>query len=1379
MRRAVKVSAWTGAAVVLAAIALLGAVWVAGNTDSGRSLIERLTYRLTSGHVTLLGLGGSFPTRPTLRELQLRDRGGVWLTAEAVAIDWSPLELLQRRIHVATLHVQRLHMERAPVSDSSGGGSAWVPHIEVDRFAADAVELGAPLVGTPATVSLRGGLRLRSLADADGDVTAHRLDGQGDYTAHLQLDARHIDASLSVHEPASGPLEHLLFLPGLGALSANASVQGPRNALKVDVALAAGDLHAGVRGSIDLEHRSADLEYSLESPALSPRPQLAWDKIELSGDWHGPLSAATADGHLQAEGLRVGGNGSNGNGSNGSNGNGNDRVSIRSVNAKFAARSGSLAAHAVLDGLELPGPVPRLLAQDPLTLDASWALGQASRPLELTAVHPLFKLRAQTDTATMSMAEQRAVVDLNVPEVAPFAALAGQDVRGSATINARLAHAGSGDGGGGDSSIALEAAMTLTGGNARWVGPLGPRVTLALKGELTDRDITIQSLRLAGSTLNLTLSGSAARAAPSSPAAGATATATRTATAAISPKASPGSLTQGLSFLKDLQVRWQLEDSDLRRLSNDLAGTLKMSGRLSGMPASLGGDFNATSQLSVRGSEFGNVTASLQVRGLPQAPRGTIQAHGVFDGSPLNLDAALDRPGKRSIRVQVRRADWKSAHLDGDLTADAALTNSSGQLHLRVGQLGDFDRLAGESLGGSIEGSVTVLPAPGATRAQLELNGKNLKVGQLAGDLHLRAAGAADAIGLQLSAQLPELYGSPAKLSAAATLDVPGSALRVASVVAEYRGETFRLAQPALVSFSNGVRVDDLKIGAQQAVFELEGQVAPTLDLRASLKKVDPGLVNVFAPGLMASGNLEATARLEGSRGGPQGEIRVDATDLRLSDDAATGLPAVNLHASAQLANDTAALQATLTAGPGSRMTVSGDTPLKPSGSLNLKIGGKLDLGMVNPLLEARGLHAAGELAVDATVTGSSAAPQVGGGITLKDGSLRDYGRGVNLSQIDAVVVGNEAGLQIKSFKATAVSGTVAMTGSFGVLKPGMPLDLEITAKNAQPVASNLITANLDADLHVSGTARERIDVAGTVQVNTATIEIPSSLPPDVAVLDVRRRGRRAPAANAKPLVVGIDVAIRAPGQIKVTGRGLDAYLGGAIRIAGTSAEPLVSGGFDLERGTFSLGNNSLNLKEGGRVGFDGQGLRKTIDPTLDFTAETTLSDNSNVTLRITGFADAPHFDFSSSSSLAPDEIMARLLFGEPGAQLNAFQYAQVAQSLATLGGVGGSSLNPLVKLQKKLGLDRLSVGTNTVAKAAGSTENSGYALAAGRYVSKRVYVEGKQTTTGTSQVQIDIDLTKRLKLQTRLGNGSAVIQGTTPENDPGSSIGLSYQFEY
>jgi translocation and assembly module TamB len=197
-------------------------------------------------------------------------------------------------------------------------------------------------------------------------------------------------------------------------------------------------------------------------------------------------------------------------------------------------------------------------------------------------------------------------------------------------------------------------------------------------------------------------------------------------------------------------------------------------------------------------------------------------------------------------------------------------------------------------------------------------------------------------------------------------------------------------------------------------------------------------------------------------------------------------------------------------------------------------------------------------------------------------------------------------------------------------------------------------------------------------------------------------------------------------------------------------------------------------------VSFNGAGLKNKIDPTLDFTAQSTLADGTVATVRITGYADAPQFEFTSSPSYPQDEIMARLLFGVPGAQLSALQLAQTGYALASLSGVGGeSSLNPLVKIQKSLGLDRLTVGAGTTTATPTGTENSGASIEAGRYISKRVYIEAKQSTTGTSQLQADVDLTKHLKLQTKLGNGTASLQGTTPDNDPGSSIGLVYTFEY
>jgi translocation and assembly module TamB len=584
-----------------------------------------------------------------------------------------------------------------------------------------------------------------------------------------------------------------------------------------------------------------------------------------------------------------------------------------------------------------------------------------------------------------------------------------------------------------------------------------------------------------------------------------------------------------------------------------------------------------------------------------------------------------------------------------------------------------------------------------------------------------------------------------------------------------------RLLEPARFDFTDGLSVDDLKVGAKQAQLEVRGRVSPETSLSVVVSGVAPELVNVFAPNLLAAGRIDAHAELHDSLSTPTGQIHASAAGIRFADDVALGLPAADLTADAQLKGNTADVNAHLDGGTGSQLTVSGRAPLDQAGGLDLKIAGQLPIALLNPLLEARGQHAEGALDIDVSVAGSVAEPQIGGTAALSKGSFRDYGRGVNLTAISAQLVGSEAALEIKSLNATAAPGTLSVTGSIGLLQPKMPIDLKITARNAQPVVSKLVTANLNADLNVSGTLTEQVTIAGEVHLNRTLIGIPNSLPPNVAVLDVRRRGVAPHKVPDKPLLIDLDIKVQAPQQFLVQGRGLDAEMGGELHITGSTDSPRVSGGFDLQRGSFSLASSKLSFSAG-HVGFSGEGLQNKIDPTLDFTADTAIPQGT-ATLHITGYADAPQFDFTSSPGLPQDEIMARLMFGESASQLSALQLAQIGAALASLSGVGGDSgLNPLVKVQKTLGLDRLSFGAGAT-NAAG--ENTGASIEAGRYISKRVYIEAKQNTSGTSQLEADVDLTRRLKLQTKLGNGTASVQGTTPENDPGSSIGLIYQFEY
>jgi translocation and assembly module TamB len=1330
MRRALKISAWVAGSLALLIALFMGALLIAGNTGSGRAMIEKLTHRLTSGHVSLSGLAGSFPAHLMLARLELSDDRGVWLSAEQVALDWSPAALLARRLQIDALHAATVDMERLPESppNTHSNEPVSIPRIDVAAVTVDVVKLGAGLAGSPASLVLRGNAHLRSVQDMIINATAHRINGDGDYDLQLRFDPQRMDAALILHEPAGGPLENLLQLPGLGALAATLNLSGPRTAERLELSIDAGAFRGRAQGSLNLDELSADADFTIDSPALAPRVDLAWERASVHGRWHGSLKTPQADAHIEADQLRLPGG-----------------TELAALKADLTASSGAAALHALVGGLQLPGSQGRLLRDSPLTVDASVRLDQVARPLDLTASHRLFSLHAVTELSPAAAGKRSATVELRLPNVTPLAALVGQDIRGSALLKAQLSLDAEA------THVVLDATAALGVGKEVWSGAVGDRPALQLSGALTERAIVIESMKFTGRAVSLSANGEVSR-------------------------PEPGSRTEGPATVR---ARWDLMASDLKLWSPLLTGTLKATGKVEGPGTALNAEAEVTSTLSVRGSPSGTLSAAIAMRGLPSAPSGTFTAQGSLDGAPLYVDVAVEHANSGSVRALIRRAEWKSAHVDGDVTVAMATAQTQCQLHLRMGQLAELEPLVGMKVAGSLAGTVVLRLEQGRTHAQMQVDARDLAVEQIVGNAQLTADGVGDAVGFKLELQVPKLHGSAASLSASGSFNLDRRVLTVAQAVAKYHDQQVRLLSAAQIALANGVSVDMLKLGVQQAIFQLEGEISPALNVRASLRQLQPSLVNVFVPGLLATGTVEASAQLQGSLASPTGQVRLTATGLAPSDDAAFGLPPLDVRATAQLTGDTADIDARLLAGTASQFSVTGRAPLSADGALDLKISGTLDVGMINPLLEARGQHAAGELRVDATVAGSAAAPQIGGTVNLTKGSVRDYVRGLSLTDITAAIVGSEGTLQIKTFTAAAAPGTVSMTGTVGVLQSGMPVDLKIKAVNAQPIASKLVTSNLNAELHVSGTARARLDIGGTIHLNRTLIGIPNSLPGNVAVLDVRRRGKAAPPAPDKPLVIGLDVAVQAPQEILVQGRGVDAEMGGDLHLSGTTDSPLVTGEFDLipGRGSFSIAGNRLAIVVG-RVSFSGAGLKTKIDPVLDFTAQTTTSTLSVASVHISGLADAPQFEFTSNTGAPPDEIMAQLMFGQPASQLSALQLAQAGAALATLSGVGGDGgLNPLVKLQKSLGLDRLTVGAGT--STTPGTENSGAAIEAGRYISKRVYVEAKQSSTGTSQLGAVVDLTKHLKLQTRVGNGTATVVGTTPENDPGSSVGLQYQFEY
>jgi translocation and assembly module TamB len=1319
MSRPIKIAVWTGVGLLTLVVLLVAVVFIVPNTERGRAFISRETSELTHGEVRIAGIHGSFPASLDLDRLELRDAQGLWMWADHISLRWAPAALLSRHVDVDVLHIALLHVERAPIPEKnkppSKSSSSSVPKTDLRQLSIDTLELGKALAGDPASLTVKANAHLRSLQDVDAHLSARRTGGNGEYEVDAHFDPRSMNATVKLQEPAHGPLENLVKVPDIGALSALVKLSGPRDAEDLQLSIDAGSLQARATGRIDLTNSAANLNYSLTAPQMAPYTGLSWERVDLQGRIQGSFTKPHADGHLLIKELQTPGGG---------------RMS--ELDARVKGDRGRINLQAAIDGLQVPGPAPRLFQTSRLTLEGSVRLDDPRRPLQLSANHQLFALDVKADTAGHRSGD----LTLHLPDLKPFSAFAGTKIRGDAQLTAHLDYTPE------LTKLTANLDSHLDAGAAAWAGLVrGGTTRLRMAAEMSDQQIVLEDLHLTGRAISLAANARAERAGD-----------------------------------QQMRVRFELGLPNLERVSPQVAGDMRVTGTVEGPRQSLSADTRLTSNMSIRGSPRGTVAAQVQARGLPQAPQGIVRADGQLDGAPLQVNVEVQPANHGNYRVTIRHADWKSAHAGGDVILGKALADARGSARIGLGQLSDFNGLTGSHLSGSVNGQLGFTPRSGRPNAQLSVDARNVVANGVTANAQVRANGPLDALEVRVSGNSPAVAGQPARINTAAVLNMTRKRLELSSLEASYHGQDLHLLAPARVELSQGLRVQRLKLGIQNATIDLDGELSPALDVRAAVKNINADLVNTFVPDLLASGNLDADATVHGTAAAPKGIVHVQARDVRAGNTATEGLPAANLRANANLNGDTADIDAHLNAGD-SQVALIGRAPLAASGTADLKLAGNLDLTLANPFLEANGRHVTGTVAIDTKVTGKTTAPQIAGTIRLSKGSFRDYTQGVSLTDITGELTGSQGVVRIEQLTARAAPGNLSIQGTIGVLEPKIPVDIELIAKNAQPIASNIVTANLNADIQVTGTAREQMDVKGKIHLNRADVSIPGGLPPQVAVLDVEQEGAPPPPPARNPLVINLNLAVDAPTRILIKGRGLDAEMGGNLRIRGTTAAPVVEGGFELLRGFFTLANSKLNFTNG-TVTFSGTGLQKKLDPSLDFTAQTKAAEITAV-LHITGLADSPQIELSSTPDMPQDEILARLLFGEPAAQLTAFQLVETGAALASLqGGGNGPSLNPLTRIQKALGLDRLSVGGGS-GSSPSNQQNSGTNVEAGRYVSSRVYVGVKENTAGGSQVDVDVDLTTHLQLQAQLGNSNATAQGVTPENDPGSRIGLAYQFDY
>ncbi|MCP1468750.1 translocation and assembly module TamB [Sphingobium sp. OAS761] len=394
-----------------------------------------------------------------------------------------------------------------------------------------------------------------------------------------------------------------------------------------------------------------------------------------------------------------------------------------------------------------------------------------------------------------------------------------------------------------------------------------------------------------------------------------------------------------------------------------------------------------------------------------------------------------------------------------------------------------------------------------------------------------------------------------------------------------------------------------------------------------------------------------------------------------------------------------------------------------------------------------------GPVNVSADMRGTLGDPRITGQLATDNATINSPVTGMRLRQVRARAAFSGAQLVFSSFAATAQNGgSVTGTGRFtfnGIAGVGM--DLALQADNAALLERDDIAATVTGPITlrsdgVGGT------VGGDLVLNRSRFTLGRAAAvaaiPELKVVEINRRGDEIERVRTN-VPWALAIKARARNRLMVTGLGLDSEWRADLDIGGTVTAPVVGGRAELVRGGYEFAGRRFDLREG-HIQFD---RRTPVNPTLDISAQADVSDLS-ATIHVGGTGLQPDISFTSIPALPQDELLSRILFGTSITNLSAPEALQLASAVGSLQGGGG--LDPINAVRKAAGLDRLRI------IAADPAQGQGTSIAAGKYLTRKTYVELITDGQGYSATRIEYQVTRWLSLLgaiSTLGRQSANVR--------------------
>ena len=816
-----------------------------------------------------------------------------------------------------------------------------------------------------------------------------------------------------------------------------------------------------------------------------------------------------------------------------------------------------------------------------------------------------------------------------------------------------------------------------------------------------------------------------------------------------------------------------------------------------GFDGPVSGDFTATGtpeDLAVRlnsqfaggqlaGREFAQGRLEADFTGLPQRPVGNLSlaADNRTYVSRVNLDAT------ESGTIVARELFFRNGlvSLTGDARVNPETQAATAALSLET--QGSVPITTDRSLSGAAELTLdTALLQDGARRLEIDLQATDLVSNDIAlstltvgvtgtdrdADITIRA----NEVALPNEIQVTEFI-SDANLSRNGEAYVVQLAEFIARTGSGTQGETINLIAPTTITYDQGaVDIAETTIsGFDRAMITLSGLYSSerwVLDANGEALRL---------PGLQAPLTFDINVDTDNAT---PGEILL-SSQVRDQNDELHRL-AVNGEWTGEQLNAEATLRHQDSDYPG-RLVISLPLILTRGESLGVATGdGALDGRFTynagfEPLLAFLPVgenYVTGTLTADVDIGGTIETPQIDGDIRLADARFEEPRSGAVLTDMDGVVefsygnAGTEGRFTITADDASGrdnavnLQGTVLIGETAG--EDGSSISGTLAMNRATIVQSSDLSATVSSNLELSGTLQEML-LAGNIDLENVTATIPdvegqrSYTPVTVVRVDEADEELEPaePENTGSPLTLNLDIDITAPNEIYIAGRGLDSEWRTDLQVSGTASDPVLVGTIQIVDGTFEFGGRQFELTEGDIAFSRGGGLLPRLDIVASYTAETQARGDVTARIEVSGMADDPSIELTSTPALPQEDVMAIVLFGKVRGQLTAYESLQIARSVAALTGTGpfgGAGLT--YSLRRAAGLDTLSFGQDA--------ETGGGTLTVGKYVSDEVYVSATQGLGDAgNEVSVTYEVTDNITLK------------STVEQNGAQSVSANYKKDY